>query len=133
MNKNHLATDVIEKLKRESLTPLLEQRFTTSNVEFSIKAAPIINSVKGILQILWKIDNQRISLKRQIQEEVKKKYIQVVSNKELSEHINYDYQGMIFSTLSIAMMEYFILSDKEIDPIMTQANLQNVLSYFISE
>lgn len=63
LNKDHLATDIIEKLKNQSLIPLLEERFSTPTLEFATKAAPIINTLRHTLQTLWKIDTHRISLK----------------------------------------------------------------------
>ncbi|WP_409500222.1 TetR/AcrR family transcriptional regulator [Mannheimia glucosida] len=96
LNKDHLATEIIEKLKTESLLPLLEQRFNTPKLEFALKAAPIINALKTTLQTLWKIDTHRVSLKRQIQEEVKKKYIEVISSRPQNETTDTEFQGKLY-------------------------------------
>lgn len=133
LNKDALATEIIEKLKAESLFPLLEQRFNTPKLEFALKAAPIINALKTTLQTLWKIDTHRVSLKRQIQAEVKKKYIEVVSSQPHSGVTDVEFQGKLFATLSITMMEHIIMSDSPLDPTSVQANLQQVLSYFMLE
>ncbi|HGO5814504.1 TPA: TetR/AcrR family transcriptional regulator [Mannheimia haemolytica] len=133
LNKDALATEIIEKLKAESLFPLLEQRFNTPKLEFALKAAPIINALKTTLQTLWKIDTHRVSLKRQIQAEVKKKYIEVVSSQLHSGVTDVEFQGKLFATLSITMMEHIIMSDSPLDPTSVQANLQQVLSYFMLE
>lgn len=133
LNKDHLATEIIEKLKTESLLPLLEQRFNTPKLEFALKAAPIINALKTTLQTLWKIDTHRVSLKRQIQAEVKKKYIEVVSSQPHNDVTDVEFQGKLFATLSITMMEHIIMSDSPLDPTSVQANLQQVLSYFMLE
>ncbi|QNS14253.1 TetR/AcrR family transcriptional regulator [Mannheimia bovis] len=133
LNKDHLATDIIEKLKNKSLIPLLEERFSTPTLEFAIKAAPVINTLRHTLQTLWKIDTHRISLKRQIQEEVKKKYIDVISTRKSLNDIDAEFQGKLFATLSIAMMEHVVMSDNPVNPMVIQTNLQEVLSYFSLE
>lgn len=133
LNKDHLASDIIEKLKTESLLPLLEERFNTPTMAFAVKAAPVINTLRHTLQTLWKIDTHRISLKRQIQEEVKKKYIDVISTRKSLDDIDAEFQGKLFATLSIAMMEHIVMSDNPVDPMIIQANLQEVLSYFSLE
>lgn len=130
LNKDALAKAIIEKLKTESLIPLLEERFTTPNMEFAIKAAPIINTLRATLRILWKIDSRRISLKRDMQEEVKKKYIEVNANKILLENTDIDFQANLFAILSISVMEHIIISEKPLNPITMQTNLQEVLAYF---
>ncbi|MDD0823670.1 TetR/AcrR family transcriptional regulator [Mannheimia sp. AT1] len=130
MNKDALATAIIEKLKIESLIPLLEERFTTPNMEFALKAAPIINTLRKTLRILWKIDTHRISLKRDMQKEVQRKYLEVNANQMLLTNTDINFQAHLFAILSISVMEHIIISEKPLNPITMQANLQEVLAYF---
>ena len=131
LNKDALASHIIERLKTDVILPILEQRFNMPTMEFALKTAPIINEYHKTVRLLWKIETRHLNLKRDMRKIFRKKYLE---SQALRSPLNDDdahFQGQLFATILTEMMEYFLMSDKSFDPIKNQKNLQEVLRYFV--
>ncbi|MGQ8819898.1 TetR/AcrR family transcriptional regulator [Bibersteinia trehalosi] len=131
LNKDALASHIIERLKADVIIPILEQRFSSPTMEFALKVAPIINEYRKTIRLLWQIETRRINLKQDMQKIIRQKYLEnQAASSPLSEE-DARFQGQFFAIISIGMLEYVLMNDKPLDPQKTQTNLQEVLRYFI--
>ncbi|WP_150539569.1 TetR/AcrR family transcriptional regulator [Actinobacillus vicugnae] len=130
LNKDMLAASIIEQVHQDILQPLLDQRFSTPNLEFAEQAAIVMNQYRTLIQLLWKIENRRISLKRNMQEAMEQKYIEVHQHQSKIEHADIAFQSKLFAIISMGLLEQVIMRDTPLDVSITNDNVKEVLTYF---
>ncbi len=130
LNKEKLVEQIIEQLKKNIIFPLLEQRFSVPTKEFALLAVPIVNEHRAMFRLLWQVDTQRVSLRREFFNLVKSKYISVSQTKFERTMAEFEFQGTLFAYISVGMFEHIIQGTKSINPDVEQQNIQDVLSFF---
>ncbi|WP_018651882.1 TetR/AcrR family transcriptional regulator [Actinobacillus capsulatus] len=130
LNKEKLIEQIIGQLKETIILPLLEQRFSAPIKEFASIAVPLINEHRSTFRLLWQVDTQRVSLKRDFFNLVKNKYISVSQTKFDRTIAELEFQGTLFAYISVGMFEHIIQGADAINPDIEQQNIKDVLSFF---
>lgn len=71
-----------------------------------------------------------MSLKRYFSEVIQQKYMQVMQGQVNKPNADLAFQGHLFATISLSMMEYILQSKDPIEPQYIQHNVQSVLTFF---
>ncbi|TCJ98925.1 TetR family transcriptional regulator [Volucribacter psittacicida] len=127
LNKNALATQVIDEFKQQIFLPILEKRFSSSSYEFAQYMATVLANFRQELKLLWKINTPKIHLKQDIYQIIKEKYIEEYKKSQPND-ANITFQAHIFASISLAVTNYIIEQDTLSYPPELLKNIQFVFN-----
>lgn len=127
MNKNEVALALVNELKSIFVSDL-DQRFTISTMEFAKMMRPIFLANQDLVRKVSRIRTPKIHFLEDLREMVKIAYVKYqrhCSDFSLEELY---FQGHLFATVSLTVLQYFIEHDIEI--FDSQILIENITEVF---
>ncbi len=130
-NKNELAHQMICQLKNELFIPLLDKRLSISWEEFRQSVPSTLQEHLSRLRLLWRITTPKINLKQDYYTLAKNKYISAKASQNKPDG-DLQFQGHIYASFSVAMIEFIIQSDEVANPDHIHHNLKLVWEHIVN-